>query len=466
MRPVWVFGCHNNTDQALNDGRSVRLGLRSIPSMMQVLKTRFARLVTGALLTLAVVAVTPTAYSQFGEAAGIAEAMVPEYLSRDVRLFQEGLDLDDTQRVILEALFNDYEDSFNTGLDRMKQRFEEMRPEFESLDERRVLALVFLPFEDWSKEKAEIGVEFIENVKVLLTPQQMELWPAFDRRLLREKELHKGRLAGESTDLLAIIRDMKLDETTLRAIQPVLDEYDISLDAALRARKASMTGTSGDMLRSLADQDTQKSLAVLDRQIDTRVRIRNVNDEYTRRIAEALPADAGQRFLSTALDRSYPRVYRETPVDRLFRAALELDEIDPSVRDSISTIYGSYTSALAAMNEDLLASLRDFEPKEQRLRAEAFAARMGGGDAKPIEDPTRESFSKRDELGRNFAKQLQAALPPELFARLPGAGRFMASAETQNAPMIPKAVPMPPGSKKARTPQSSSDEALSPALPK
>src|SRR5688572_21882164 len=161
-------------------------------------------------LSVAIVAISlivnSAAHAQFGEAAGIAEAMQADYLRRDIVLFQQGLTLDDSQRAIVEALYADYEQAFEDGLARMRKRIEDMREELQSQDVDRVLRIVFKPIEDWSVEKRGLGDQFMENVKVILTPEQQEQWPKFERFIYREKNLNKGTLSGESANLFYIVR--------------------------------------------------------------------------------------------------------------------------------------------------------------------------------------------------------------------------------------------------------------------
>jgi hypothetical protein len=95
--------------------------------------------------------------AQFGEAAGIAEAMQPDFYKRDVTLIAQELKLDSTQRVIVDALFEDYTAAIDQGIEKMKGRFEEMRDQFQTDDARRVLRLVMQPFKEWAPEKTKIG---------------------------------------------------------------------------------------------------------------------------------------------------------------------------------------------------------------------------------------------------------------------------------------------------------------------
>jgi hypothetical protein len=389
---------------------------------------------------------TGTARAQFGEAAGIAELMNPEYLTRDITLFDKGLGLDETQRVIIEAFFNDYQEAFAAGMEHMKKNYDDMRPQLVGNDIPRVLALVFTPFEAWAKEREVIGDQFIDNVKTILTPEQMERWPTFERRLVREKEMSKGRLSGESTDLINIVRDLHLDEITLHAVQPVLDEYELALDQVLRKRREHTDQSRPEKLQAMATQDSQKGLRAYQEDIVLQIAVRSVNDQYLQSIAKALPEPVSTRFRKIALERSYPRVYRETPVERLFTAALELEGLTSDLKRAITELQTNYLAELSAMNDKLIVGVRAWEPLEAKQRAEAFAARAEGGAPARQEDPTHDDFLKRDELGNRYAKSLQAVLTTEQFNLLPGSFRWMADGEKSKTvatpvPAVPRQAP-------------------------
>ena len=66
-----------------------------------------------------------------GQISGIGKAMKPEFFTRDLIIFIEGLDLDETQQIIVEALFDDYELSFEEGIDRMEVRIEDIQDDIE-----------------------------------------------------------------------------------------------------------------------------------------------------------------------------------------------------------------------------------------------------------------------------------------------------------------------------------------------
>jgi Spy/CpxP family protein refolding chaperone len=389
---------------------------------MQIIRN-LKRLTLAAAIVLPVLAVSP-ARAQFGEAAGIAEAMTADYFRRDIVLFQQGLNLDDAQRDIIDALYSDYEQEFEAGLARMRQRIEDMREELQSQDVDRVLRIVFKPIEEWSVEKRGLGNQFLENVKVVLTPEQQEQWPKFERFLFREKHLSKGTLSGESLNLFHVVRDMQLTEPQNVQVQQVMDMYDVELDEALRNRQRALIGDQRDMLKSFSEQNSAVSLAILQRQIDMKVAVRGVNDRYIALVTEAMPQDRQHEFRQKALERAYPRIYRPNPVQNIFKAAKELEGLDPTMLEAVTVLENGYLTELTPMNDRLAETLRGWEPREERLRAEAFAQRMAGQQPGEIVDQTRDGFMTRDELGRSYVRQLRGILTDAQFAQLPGGYRW------------------------------------------
>lgn len=406
--------------------------------------TRFIRRVALVAAMGFAMAIGGTASAQFGEMAGISEATHPEYLSRDIVLFCESLKLDDAQRVIAEAMFNDYQAAFDQSMTAMKQKYEEMHDQLTTgdKDQERVLKLVFAPIRQQLVERKRLGEQFMQNLKVVLSEEQMAYWPAFERRLFREKNLNKGRLSGESVNLLDAIRDAQLDEKTAQNIAPLLEEYEIALDGALRAREASTVTPENKMMMAMEGSDINEQLAEQKRQMSLRLGVRNVNDNFIERIGAALPERFGAAFRQSALDRAYPRVYRETPVQRIMDAADALEGLEPDVKKQIGEMHASFLTDLANVNKELLDSLRAYEPEEVRYRAESFARKNQNQPTEPPNDVTRPKFQNRDEMSRQYVRRLKDLLTAEQFEQLPGATRWV---ETPAEEQPPAAHPNPSG---------------------
>ncbi len=386
---------------------------------------RMGRLVVALTAALATGMLTGPARGQYGEAAGIAEAMQPEYFRRDVTLFANGLGMDEAQQMIMETLFEDYQTDFDAGVAAMHDQFKEMQAELKDAPQETVMERVFQPFKDWAVERQQLGERYLENIRLLLNAEQQERWPRFEQELLREKVLAKGRFAGEGVNLFHVIRDLHPDRTTEQMIQPVMDSYGEELHMALKHRQSVILHTQRDLLDALASMNTQNGEASMVKQIDARLRVRDVNDKFITLISESLPEPLNATFRRDALERAYPAVYRETPYERLFREALALEGIGADMRPAIQSLFSAYQNELAIINDQLARVKKDYEPLAERERIAAFEARRVDQPFERTADPSKELFEKRQALGVQYLKNLQAVLTEEQFDSLPGAHRWL-----------------------------------------
>lgn len=389
-------------------------------------RLRSIRLIAGGLMLAGAVLMTSVqpAAAQFGQAVAISELMKPEFLNRDMIIFVEGLELDSEQQVIVESMFESYRDEFDAGINELRASFEEMRTQLNPDDPQRVLKMVFAPFDDWRDKRDVIRQRFIDNVKLVLNDRQLAMWDDFQKRLRREKSLDRGVLSGEQLNLFHVLQDMAIDERTRLSIEPVLNAYANELDAALRRRNEAINDIQGEMLQAMQEQDSNRMLDVLGHQIDLRLAVRNVNDRYIEAVANALPDHFADEFRERAMDRAYPRVFRRSSAEELFEAALKLDALDPDKREAVREIYETYTVAMESSNQRLLEMIRVHEPRSERHRAEAAAARMANEPYSRLPNPTIVEYRKRDEMVRHNVELLKWTIGEELFAQLPGASRW------------------------------------------
>jgi len=370
---------------------------------------------------------TGTASAQFGEAAGIAEAMQPEYYRRDVDLFARGLNMDDSQKLILESLYEDYVQEFDSGKAAMEQRFEDMKDDLQDAasDKNQVLAMVFTPIRDWADDRRVLGERFLENIRLILNEEQLEQWPAFEQELYREKHLHKGRFSGESVNLFYVLRDMRVPEAVTEAISTEVTAYSNALHNALKHRERETLQSRQTMLESMQTRDTDMSMRAIKRQVAARLQVRDVNDTYIEVIARALPEEYAARFNQEALAKAYPRVYRPVPHQNVFESALRIESLEQETIDDIRQAYTEFLQALAIENQKILTTLRQYEPEEYLDRAAEFSAKMNESVHRQISDPVRPMIQRRKDLGREYLETLKEVIGEERFAAIPGAERWL-----------------------------------------
>lgn len=380
-------------------------------------------LIVSALLIL--VGLAAPALGQIGDGTGLAEALNPEYFNRDIVTFADELELDDIQRVIVEALFEDYLYGFEEAKSLMSSRFESMGDELQSMDKGSVVKAALRPLRDLIDTKDTLREQLFTSVQTVLTNEQMLKWPSFLRRMTRVKTLSKGRLSGESIDLFYVLRDMRLPSSLINTIQPVLLDYEINLDYALNARNASFVLAQQTLLDSIADLNKGTDTRVAERQIKLRVAIRDVNNQSRELIADALQEKAGDIFHRLALERAYPTIFRRSMLQKLLSAALDLEDLEEDKLQEIRDFSQEYMTELVELNSVMLQDLLVSEPREMLDKIEAFKARSRGQKPTRTTSRSRNAQFRINELSTPFITRLQDLLTQEQFASLPQAQRII-----------------------------------------
>jgi len=371
-------------------------------------------------------AATAAAPGQFGLAGGIGEAFRPAFTTRDVQLAVDMLQLDDAQKFILETLYEDYDTEFRTGVDGFRDNVASMRDQIdpENPDPKQIMRVVFGTIDVWRVESRQLAEQVMEDLHGLLNHEQLEMWGQYTRKLFRLKYLKNGQLPGENLDLLNDVRELTLDAPQTVQLQQLLEEYEFGLDNALRQREQYLQTSQSDLIEAISNENYSLGIRVAARQVELRQGVRNVNEAYTQIIASALPDEFSTKFVDRIRQRTYPRVYRRTPADRAFEAALKIEDLDPEILEAIADIRSSFLAELATFNNHLVQMIRDYKPLEIKHKVEQAAARMSGTKAERLVDPTRAEFAKRNDLSTRYIDQLKAILTPEQFASLPGVRRW------------------------------------------
>jgi hypothetical protein len=115
----------------------------------------------------------------------------------------------------------------------------------------------------------------------------------------------------------------------------------------------------------------------------------------------------------------------------LLRQAAENEYFTESLRIQIIQLELSYLQELAVLNFTLLDKTRQYEPAMHRHRELAGQVRRDGGTPQKLDDPTRELYKQREELGKRYIEMLRALLTPEQFLELDGARRWIPRSEQQ-----------------------------------
>jgi hypothetical protein len=424
----------------------------------------------------------------------VRELLEPDFVRRDVPLFVQQLDLDESQALIVTTLMDDYDADYAAASGRvneqlaqmgremfqsmvtpeMRTRFEEearsIREEIERMREQaggeldpeqvrgvwrermgrlqqqmmeeqgengvgaRISAMMgemFDRLQSWQSEKARMRSSFVDGLQAQLRDEQLSLWPAFERFLTREKSLPRARLSGEDLNLFVAVDEAEISDESLAKIEPILDEYELNLDDALRRRDQAVVQGSATMYQAIQRGDIVGAVRAMERQVQMRANLRDLHDRYRAQLVAALGDTDEARSLDRGiLEMGYERIFRPTPTDRLFETVLELPDLSPEQIDAVVELQSAFLLEMSNMNQQLLAVTRRHEPQQQVEEAERFVSVLsslmagafnpaGFGMGMDSENPIQEVMQRRGESGRAYRQRIEALLTPEQVAQLP-----------------------------------------------
>jgi hypothetical protein len=227
-----------------------------------------------------------------------------------------------------------------------------------------------------------------------------------------------------------VLDEAGLSKETFKALTPLMDQYELELDEALRARNDYLAANEGKFLEAAAAGDADAARRYVQRTMTMREKVRDVNDRYREAIMSQLPAADAARVRTAALAAAYERFYRPTQVQRAFEAIAEMSDLDASVRDSLHALEAQYTSELGAVNDRLVQATRKQEPAQQvddvvrmvgMLNGDvSFASMMRPGQRD--EGEVGDLMDKRRDMNDTYMERIRKLLTPEQIEMLPGGG--------------------------------------------
>ncbi|MSR40324.1 MAG: hypothetical protein EXS10_00260 [Phycisphaerales bacterium] len=368
---------------------------------------------------------TPSAQAQFGGRSSLASSFVPDFTPRDLVVFIDSLGLEEWQRPVLEVLLDDYSSGFNAGIEGVRGEMASLKDKVSGVDANSVMSLITGPMEKWQTEKRVLRDDFLNNLKSQLSDQQLEQWPRLERALRREKSLPMAELSGEAVNLMGVARDMQMGALQIDAIQPMLDQYELTLDVALADRDLTIENASKELMQAMSANDPQRGITAQERIMEKRIAVRAVQENATAQIKDALGADLGAQFEMKVLERAFPQVFRPDPVTPLFESALSMTDLTAEKRASIDSLFLEFVPQNFGANMTLMQAMRISEPQEPRRRTEAIQARkQGGATVRSAEaEGVAAARDAREAVWEKYRNKLYELLSDEERENLPGVGK-------------------------------------------
>ncbi len=278
---------------------------------------------------------------------------------------------------------------------------------------------------EFQKEADLLLQRLFANVKRLLSEAQIEQWPGFERAFRRIKTLPWGQLDGESTDLLAVVDDLELEESKVAALGEHLKAYELAMDAALKRRNDLLEEADVLIDRSLYIGEYEAAQTIADRVGAARLAVRDLNDRTIDQMSSHLGGRPGDRLKREALADAYPRIYRQTIGQEAFDDVIMMQDIDPELLSLALELAGQHEQRMSNVNERLYRSVRREQENDVLHGITRTIANLQNRDAlEDLQDDDTQTaiakaFQERRDLDARYMKMLYDILPEQMVVTLP-----------------------------------------------
>jgi hypothetical protein len=320
-----------------------------------------------------------------------------------------------------EAGMKELKERLTQELDAIRDEMRQQRVEqWQSPQRQTAIEEVALLMQDQLRLKKQMRDELEGDLVAVLTEEQLLLWPALERQIIRDRLLPRGRLSGESTDIMSLLEQQEYEEEVLTALLPAIQEWDINVTHALTARDEYLVENQGTLMTAMRTMDASAGIGVLKMQGRLSETVRYVNDTAVQNILVLLPEDKVNQFDAVAKLSSYPRIFRQSRTDRAYEAALELEGLEPDTMQAIMDYQDSMENDIAGANEQLLSATHQWESQEQVARMERMAQRMSGGTSDRQVNPIQQAEESKREIEEMYLELLRGLLTEEQIEALGG----------------------------------------------
>jgi Spy/CpxP family protein refolding chaperone len=330
------------------------------------------------------------------------------------------LKLDSDQKALSKSLYTGYRASYKQLVADADKEMEALRSKNEAAGghapaDRKQEFTIAREFVD---KQDKLEKSFIEDMKAILTPEQMPRLERAERARRRESGLRFSFVAGEAVDLLQVLSDLKVDRDGTPELKEVTEQYDVDTDRAVVAKDKMLREVFKQVEKMEGPEPDPKLMEQMFNDFFVNGnRARDLNRQSARRMEPLLPADKRVAFDREVKKLSFPRVYSESHVDRSIKAAQGLADLSTDQKSELATLSETYSREAEGINARWAAAIED---KQSKL-AGHFMEMMMGGDEEKSDDPLKVAREARKALDEKFLARVTQVLKPEQREKLPKA---------------------------------------------
>ena len=347
--------------------------------------------------------------------------------SEDIDKLGKMLELTGEQKDAAKMLFEGYLESHQKKSKDMRDLQEKAREDFRESRDPAVFQEVGEKMMKFREETLSTEKGLWSDVKSILTAEQSQSWPMFERNRRREAAatgFSPFQVSGERADLIKILDRIDVSAETKTQLAPVLTAYEEELDVALVKRndlQEKSEGQGRNLFRGFGgggmdEESLTKMEKMVEENRESMMRVRDVHKRYASQVEGLLPTEQSEKFKYEFKRASYPQIYRERYTTRMIDSVEKFEDLTADQKSSVVAIKETYANESAALAKRGEAA-QDEQEKNFSIRKMMEGGMFGGGGQG--NETMRELGDQRRALEDSTYNKIKATLTPEQVAKLP-----------------------------------------------
>lgn len=352
-----------------------------------------------------------------------------EHISKtDVAELNRILELDESQRLLLDNLHDAFMVELNTARSEMARIQDAVQKEFERTNDFSVFEGVSEKYASFNRYTKRLRDRLLDDLKLTLSEEQLERFSEFDRYYRRSRRLDSQTepVRGSAVDLIAMTRRVAIPADQRAALASILERYAVDLDRYLLDNDpdqvASRTISRDDEIDA-ESMNTPEGMAKMMERTRNYLKemrkisegIREINERTLRQMASVLPEDSADLLNTQFKKDSFPEVYAETEGFSILRTVETFHDLTPEQNASLAELKKKFLSETDRLNNAWIEAIKANESKAAENDTGAFIAILSSDS-----DPLRRVRNERMALDPKLIEQIRNLLTPTQAQRLPG----------------------------------------------
>lgn len=354
-----------------------------------------------------------------------AQAYRAEFSRTEISILARLLNLGEPEREALNSLYDGYVGALASRSDAIGDDLQDRIERSQAIGDPGIAQPSAEETKQWEAEAERLKQTFLDDLKSMMTREQVDRWPLAEREMRRFKRIGAGRMYGESIDLVRVIEESFPEAWAKPEVTEVLNNYAVQMDGALKRRDAASTPEIREEFEKLAVSDKPAAESLYRSSVAARTAVRDLNTRTTEQLAGLMGEEAGMKLRRLVFDKSFPSLVRPSRSENFIRAVAALDTLSSEQATDVKQIVAQYDQRRWVLLNEMATVQR--ERQASRLPAQldpkgskATVATTADGEqiqfwssanmkAAP-DDPMTPLNERRFQLDRDTRKRLEPIL--------------------------------------------------------